>query len=490
MFSWLIVLGIALIAVSGMMVIGGRREGKLPRLSGKGRSAGNSKNGDRKVLPASVLGPIGVTELNLDAFDTPDLAVSCVSCEKYNEVESITDFERVEGTETESKVVAGEQAESPVSEERPRIIGDSARELGMRYFKYLLAHHVVPRGATHLTNESNIQVAENALRNSRQSVTLSHGAVAQNIGERVVCLFEPLENAVSNVDKALDGLSGVFDNKTVFVITANTEDAESEKLAHLGALCKRFKVQSTCLFIEQSDGSFINYTEDSRDFVPSRIDVTQMPQTFFSDLLDYAYGAYDEGDYEAVLRTIEPLMETLYHRIREQRDFPKVLLAQALNLLGMTHRTIGHDEDAIACFELSLTLLREIEDYEAIKSVLANLGITLALFKPVTLPRIDQAIRHLSEVIQLNPRDEEAWLYLANSYLEKYRLTSATSLLNRALRAYERSYALAATEEKKSCMEALRKQIGGGRSNTRVADDSRVISNQPRDSHPNQVSMG
>ena len=289
---------------------------------------------------------------------------------------------------------------------------------------------------------------------------MSHGAIAQNIGERAVCIFEPLEAPVSNVAKAVELLSEFLDNKCIFMILACTDGVPEQNLAHLCKLSKQFNIAKNCIFIEQHDGSFINYIEDISNFVPSRLNISLMPQEFFSKLLDYACNAYDDGDHEAVMRTVEPLLKPLYMRIRTQHNFSRSLLAQALNLVGMTHRDIGHDDDAAACFELSLTLLREIEDYEAIKSVLANLGITLALSRPVDPRKIELAIRHLNEVTQLNPRDDEAWLYLANSYLEQFRITSAQSLLRRALRAYEKAYSIAPTSEIEQCMDALKAQMG------------------------------
>ena len=471
-------LGFAFIAVAVTLGIAYFKPERTPKLSNKGCSAGNSRQISKSDSQTPFFAHPENYELNLDAFDDPDLCVPNQNRE-INQVDRAISLIRIDDDDNLNDRLKDDSASSVPSmtlaslmdiqraeedkqdSSKPRILGDSARELGMRYFRYLLSHHVIPRGAAHLTSEANILVAENALRNSRQSVTMSHGAVAQNIGERVVCLFEPLENPVSNIIKAVEGLKDVFKDKTVFIIMANTANVDDDLLDHLAPICKEFNVSKKCLFIEQNNHSFINYIEDVNDFVPERINVDKMPQDFFSKILDYAYDAYDEGDHEAVIRTIDPLLQPLYIRIRNKHNFPKILLAQALNLMGMTHRDVSQDEQAIACFNLSLTLLREIEDYDAIKSVMANLGITLALSKPVNIKKLDLAIRHLSEVTQLNPRDDEAWLYLANSFLEKYRLTNATSLLNRSLRAYEKAYALAPTQEIHSCMDALKRQIGG-----------------------------
>ena len=361
-------------------------------------------------------------------------------------------------------------------DERPHVLGDEARALGIRYFDYLLAHHVVPRGAAHLTNENNIITASNALKSSRQSATLSHGAVAQRIGERAVCLFEPLTTPVLHIEKAIELISDLFDGRTVFIVLANTENVDDRNLAHLAPICKSCRIPRSCLYIEQPDGSFFNYIEDVHDFVPARINPMTLPKDFFSQILDYAHNAYDEGDLDAVMRTVEPLLAPLHQRVQTRRDFPKVLLAQALNLMGMAYRDIARDDDAISCFGLAHAYLREIEDYEAIKSVLANLGITLALARPVTPERIRLAIRHLEEVTQLNPYDDEAWLYLANSYLEKYRISGEQSLLRRALRSYEKAYDLTPTDEIASCMDALQRQIGlhcGAHTYMRPNPDSR-----------------
>ena len=479
MFWFCLISGVAFIIMAMIMALHHAHQTSSPRLSGKTQAAGNRRVSGAKQSSEF---PVCVSDedvaLNMDAFEDPELAIPkpapanlddlMVRLEMDDEEEESGECAAIMSEKMPSMTLASllevqrnETIQAAVQPARPRILGDNARELGMRYFKYLLAHHLVPRGATHLTNESNILVAENALRNSRQSATLSHGAVAQNIGERAVCLFEPLESPVANCDKAMELLADFLNSKSVFLILGNTDQVPEQNLAHLGILCRTFKIPQNCIFIEQADGSFINYIEDSKDFVPSRLVVERMPQNFFSQILDYACGAYDEGDYEAVMRTIEPLLQPIYHRIRTAHNFSKLLLAQALNLVGMTHRDIGHDDDAVACFELSLALLREIEDYEAIKSVMANLGITLALSRPVSPRKIELAIRHLNEVTQLNPRDDEAWLYLANSYLEQYRMTNANSLLRRALRAYEKAYDIAPNAEIEQCMAALKTQIGG-----------------------------
>lgn len=480
--SWIcLTVGVTFIILAMIMALVHAHRRNNPGISGKSRSAGNKRvaYSEQDHAMAS-LAAGGSIELNMDAFDDPELAIAKPAPTSVDDLMSLLKLDDDESDDSDDSQnqsnggnndmpaltlaslleVQRNESIQAAQNNRPRILGDSARELGMRYFRFLLAHHLVPRGATHLTNENNILVAENALRNSRQSATLSHGAVAQNIGGHAVCLFEPLESPVANVDKAMDLLAEFLDKKFVFVILASTEAVPEQNLAHLGALCKKFSIPRNCIFIEQPNGTFINYIEDVNNFVPARLAVEFIPQNFFSKILDYACNAYDEGDYEAVMRTVEPLLQPLYVRIRALHNFPKLLLAQALNLVGMTHRDIGRDDDAVACFDLSLTLLREIEDYEAIKSVMANLGITLALTRPVVPRKIELAIRYLNEVTQLNPRDDEAWLYLANSYLEQFRITNAQSLLRRALKAYEKAYNLTPTAEISQCMDALRSQIG------------------------------
>jgi len=373
---------------------------------------------------------------------------------------SLIEVQRIEALESRQRSAFAERVQ--FSPARPRILGDAGCELGVRYFEYLLVNHVVPRGSVSSTNESNLIIAENALKNGMQSATLSHGAVAQRIGERALCIFEPLEMAVENVDKAVQAVADLVKDKTVFFVLAGTDQADERFLAHVAPICAQYDIPKLNLFIEQPDGTFANYFEDMRDFVPSRIDVRFMPEQFFSDLLDYVHDAYDEGDNETVMRVLAPIVWPVHERA-QQTAFSKVLSAQALNLMGMTHRDLGQDQAAIHCFEASLDLLRTAEDYEAIKSVKANLGITLALIRPTTLATIELAIRHLHEVTQLNPRDDEAWIYLANAYLEQFRFTNGQSLLRRALRAYEKAYALAPTHEVASCMEALVRQLGPAR---------------------------
>lgn len=501
MLSWCLNVGIALIAIAAILTfVYFGIENQTPKVSKRGISAGNRrKRASDAVLPISYYESDQVC-LNMDAFADPDLGGVSVAQDANGRMFDMSAFENMDSDieeilETPSsgvppltlasllEVQRYEEMHSEVMERadlcvpKPKIIGDSACALGIRYFEYLLEHHSVPRGAKHLTSEANILVAENALKTARQSATLSHGGVAQRIGERAVCLFEPLESAVVNVDKAVTQLREVFDHKSIFIVLANTEDVAPEMLAHLAAVCSAFKVPKNSIYIEQADGTFFNYIEDTHNYVPDRINVMGLTQNFFAELLDYAHRAYDDGDHEAVLRTLRPLLEPLYARVCMGNDFPKVLLAQAFNLLGMTDRNIGQDMEAIRCFELSLQLLREIMDYEAIKSVMANLGITLALSHPVTLPKIERAIRCLEDVTRLNPRDDEAWLYLANSFLEEYRLKNAPSLLKRALRAYDKAYELAPTPEIEACREALERQIGGARraSLYRPAADNAVV---------------
>ena len=61
---------------------------------------------------------------------------------------------------------------------------------------------------------------------------------------------------------------------------------------------------------------------------------------------------------------------------------------------------------------------------------------------------------------QLNPRDAEAWLFLANSYIEQFRFTNAKSLLGRALRAYDKSYEIEPAQDVALCMRELERQMG------------------------------
>ncbi len=347
----------------------------------------------------------------------------------------------------------------PMEPAKPRILGDTACELGVFYFNELLARRLVPRGRVSATNESNLVMAQNALKSGRQSATLSHGAVAQRIGEKTVCIFEPLEKKIDAFDKALDAYAEIIDGKIAFFVLADSRGVDESVISHVWTVCDRFNISRKNVFIQQPDNTFVNYIEDLNGFVPARIDTTSMSAEFFSQFLDYVHEAYDEGDNETVMRVLGPLMGGLYARAQGDRRFSKLLAAQAFNLMGMTNRDLGHDEEAIHCFEASLMFLRAIEDYEAIKSVQANLGISLALMRPVTPQHIELAIRHLNEVTQLNPYDDECWVYLANSYLEQYRITKKNGLLRHAYRAYERAHALNASQEIASCLEMLGKQL-------------------------------
>ena len=481
MFSLsMLILGFAFIAMAAIMAIVWLSPEKKPQLSQKGKSAGNRKLHPGAVTQVSLPVMQDEISINLDAFADPELAVPQNLMPSGDALDALAEQLAMDDDDAfgetshaistmpqlrlaslmEVQQMQSLHENNTIAEPKPRILGDSACALGIRYFEHLLAHHSVPRGARNLTNESNILVAQNALKTSRQSVTLSHGAVAQRIGERAVCIFEPLETPVQHVDKAIELLTDVLNKKNIFIVLADNPDASPECYAHINAFCKAFNIPKSCVYIEQSDGAFFNYIEDAENYVPARIHPMKMPKEFFAKMLDYAHSAYDEGDHDAVLRTIEPFINPLIARV-QQANFPKVLLAQALNLMGMTYREIGNDDAAISSFDYALNLLRKIEDYEAIKSVLANLGITLALARPLTQSKIERAIRHLNEVVQLNPRDDEAWLYLANSYLELYRMTNAQSLLRRANRAYEKAYELAPTTEIASCIEALNRQIGG-----------------------------
>lgn len=482
MLSLCLTIGIILIALAAILAVYVSRSDQSASISSRTSGAGNKKLARPQTLHAcqadDLFAQDNDIQLNLDAFSDPDLAVPGMN-NPFNPDEFVVIDDDDDDRIADSSPAVAQPSMTLASlmdaqiinrcdgnvvdltnTAKPKILGDSARELGIRYFDFLIAHHVVPRGNRKLTSEANILVAQNALKTARQSATLSHGAVAQRIGERAICLFEPLDAPVSNIPKALDLLNEIFAAKTVFIVLANTDDVDPQCLLHLSPICKKFNIPKTCLYIEQQNGSFINYFEDVNDFVPDRIDPFCMPQNFFSNMLDYAHNAYDDGDLEAVLRTIEPFIEPITIRINTMQNFSKILLAQALNLLGMTKRDIGQDDDAIQYFEHSLEILRQIEDYEALKSVMANLGITLALSRPVTQQKIELAIRRLSEVTQLNPRDDEAWLYLANSYLELFRITSAQSLLKRALRAYDKAYELAPSDEIAACMDALERQIG------------------------------
>lgn len=337
----------------------------------------------------------------------------------------------------------------------PRVLGDDARRLGIAYFQYLLDNKVLPRGSVSLTNESNIIIAQNALRNKQQSATLSHSAVAQRIGHQALCIFEPLSMPVENVERAIECLAPLVSDKSTFFVLESTEFAEPECLNHIPKICAEFKIPQTHVFIRQTDGSFINYIEDIHNFAPSRLDPWQMPESFFSELLDYAQAAFDEGDSETVMRALAPLVEPLYERIQTRRDFAPILVAQALNLTGMTNRALEHEAQAVSCFEASYQILRKLEDYEAIKAVEANLGITLALMQTPTEATLNKAVHHLKDVTELNPKDDEAWLYLGHAYLKLYQLCHLGANLMRSKRAFAQAYALAPSPKLAQCLADL-----------------------------------
>ncbi|MGI5828693.1 MAG: tetratricopeptide repeat protein [Bradymonadia bacterium] len=337
----------------------------------------------------------------------------------------------------------------------PRVLGDDARRLGIAYFQHLLDKKVLPRGSVSLTNESNIIIAQNALRNKQQSATLSHSAVAQRIGQQALCIFEPLSLAVENVERAIECLAPLVEGNATFFVLESTEFAPDEFLSHIPRICEHFKIPQTHVFIRQCDGSFINYIEDIHNFTPSRIDPWQMSPAFFADLLDYAQTAFDEGDSETVMRALAPLMGPLYQRVSSRQDFPKVLLAQALNLTGMTNRALDHEQEAVACFDASYKILREIEDYEAIKAVEANLGITLALMRPANEKNLDRAVHHLKDVTELNPSDDEAWMYLGQAYLQLYQLNKVSANVMRAKRAFNQAYKLKPSAALEQCLRDL-----------------------------------
>lgn len=418
-------------------------------------------------------------DFNYDAFDDPELSVPSFHRSKgaifSNDQDDSDEAKQVMISKNDEKVSVRspmrlaslmelEGRETPfmsdwMQEAKPRLLGDAGCELGVRYLSDLLARNIIPRGASYSTSVSNLTHARNALKNARAGATLSHGAVAQRIGEQAVCIFDPLENPIINVDKAIVQLQEFLGNKTVFLILSDIDAVSDEYLSHIGPICRHFHIPKSHIYIEQNDKTFINYIENANDFVPARLNTDTLSQMQFEQIFDYAQSAYDTEDYDAVLRTLQPLIVPLNRRAHIQKNFPLVQLAQALNLIGTTYRDIGNDDKAVDAFEFSLQLLQEIEDYEDIKSVKANLGITLALSSPITQPKIERAIRHLSEVTQLNPRDDESWVYLANSYLELYRFTYKRSLLNRALNAYRKAFELVPKHDVELCIQALEAQL-------------------------------
>ncbi len=395
---------------------------------------------------------------SLEMVGSIDSVLSIMHLESLSEIQNEEKMNRDNVRYLEMQMSKAQS--KPVEVEKTRMLGDAACELGLIYLDELIAHRVVPRGRVSATNETNLKIARNAIEMRRQSATFSHGAIAQNIGEKAVCIFEPLEAPIQALDKALDDYEALIQNKVVFFILANTDDVPVENLKHINAIRRRFNIAKTNIFIRQADNTFVNYVEDVNNFVPSRIDVLRMPEQFFTQLLDYAHEAYDLGDTDTVLRVLGPLLNDLFARVQHDPRFSKLLAAQAFNLMGMTNRALEYDEEAIRCFEASLSMLRVIEAYDAIKSVQANLGISYALIRPTTPQSLDQAVRHLNEVTQLNPYDDESWIYLANTYLEQYRMTQKQGLIRHALRAYEHAEALAPSEEISLCVEKLRAKLG------------------------------
>src|SRR5690606_16423654 len=204
---------------------------------------------------------------------------------------------------------------------------------------------------------------------------------------------------------------------------------------HVGTIIERMRVRPENLLLLQDDGSVHNHLEERRHYVPTRLDMGQVPESFVEGLLIYAQERFDASDPEAVLRTVGPLAGGLWDRVHRLHDFDPGVLARVLNLLGAANRMVFCYEEAVACFESSLKLLKAIEAYDAMPIVQGNLGQTVAALARQRNNDPEQlrlATRHLQAAIRLDAEDLDIQRALVNVYLVRYQVEGSRSLLSRA----------------------------------------------------------
>ncbi len=345
------------------------------------------------------------------------------------------------------------QAVQPAPAERAH--GGRGAQLGADFLRWLMErNHLLPCARAFMT-QADLKAAYKGLRQSAPHHTFGHGAIVHRVGQRGTLLVEPLLEVLSAPEALIEQITAAVGKSDVYLVMGLPEQGNPKLTAHIGQIIKALGIAPTHFFLRQEDGSFATHTEERRDFVPARLDANHIPLDFFGQMMDYAYARLDDGDPEAVLRTIAPLTEPLW--LRTQRDdFPASLMAQALNLTGMANRAVDCGEEAVTCFQAALKLLKDQEDYEAIKAVECNLGIAMANTYPKDIDALMQACRHLHNVLSLDDNDINAWLCLAEAYRTRYELQgSGMSVLARADYAYRRVMELAPTESVKQALQDI-----------------------------------
>lgn len=334
---------------------------------------------------------------------------------------------------------------SPAVARRDRIslaeqtVGKAGCRLGAAYLTHLIESNFLPAGTRGSCTAEDLRDALRALRTGQPTRIVEHGAVLQRLGEDHVLYFDPLLRRVDHVQNLFHHVSCVVAKRSLHVvITGGDAEEDAELLAHIGPLVQQFSVPPTQLVVLQEDGTFHNHTEDQAHYVPAHIDAWHVPESFVTQMFTYAQERFDAGEPEAALRTLGPLAGPLWERIVGGVGFDRVLMAQVLNLLGLSNRLIGCLEEAVTCFDSALSLLRDVEAYQHLQVVEVNLGTTLLQHASAAneVEPLRVATRHLQSAVRLDQDCAVAWQVLGEVFLTRHEMERSASMLARAEHAY------------------------------------------------------
>ena len=468
-FKILIAITIMVMAMGGWYVQRRLTSRRNRRLNGRSR---------RRVSEASLT----EADASLDEIDLYWQGSSPRGFEAWPETDAL---EQEASTRDDVSVATPLTAEAPLETApqgppTPRRIPDTAaRKLATHFLGHLINQHFMLPELSNVGPQA-FQALLSRLETEPADVTTAHGAIVARLAPQATLYIDPLLTSVEDAEAAAEALTPVCEGTHLIVVLGQapepaeaTTTAVSEISAHIRPILHRFNVPPTHLFSLQDDGSYHNHLEDTQNFVPSRIDVACVPESFVQSILDYAIVRYDKGEPEAALRTLGPLAEGLWLRATESHSFDGFLLAQTLNLLGLSNRDAGTVEEAVTCFEHAIDLMRVDGDPQALQLIHRNLAETLTRLDDD--PRaLASAAEHLRHAIHLDQRDVGAWLLLGQIYIQRHYLLGKRSMIERAKHAFRSGLKVAPNDD--ALLQALKEACALAKTST---PSQRIALNAP-----------
>ena len=360
-----------------------------------------------------------------------------------NRVETVS----VKQVEVEKESVPQIQAQKQRDESISNEAVAAACDLGAGFiYDYAELGYHLPDSQKLISAEA-LNAAHTRLRERSPDLRFAHGAIGVLLGQRAGLLIEPLVASVRVPEQYAGELRRSFGDRRVYLLHGCADGSDGTLTAHIRAVVKALDISPRHFFFFEPDGTSITCEEDQLNYAPARLDAANLPESFVDEMLSYAQARLNEGEPEAALRTLGPLAGPLWQRVVKHGGFDMMLLARVLNLLGAANRNVGSIDEASACFESALKLLKSAEDFESVQIVESNLGVTLLRRSNGNAELLLRASKHLKAAVQLDPDDTRSLRALADTYLTRYEVERSISLLSRAEHAYRQVAQMAPSEE-------------------------------------------